>query len=99
MRPAIFFDLTHTLLEKAEGHYFPYSDAFETLKALRRRGYRLGVISNLSEGVTIDEVHSFLEECSIASFIDPHLIVLSSEHPENIKKPDKRIFDRALEKS
>jgi FMN phosphatase YigB (HAD superfamily) len=99
MRPAIFFDLTHTLLEKVNGQYYLYSDALETLKALRERGYRLGVISNLSEGVTIDEVHSFLEECSIASFIDPHLIVLSSEHPENIKKPDKRIFDRALEKS
>ena len=99
MRPAIFFDLTHTLLEKVNGQYYLYSDALETLKALRERGYRLGVISNLSEGVTVDEVHSFLEECSIASFIDSDLIVFSSEHPECIKKPDKQIFDLALEKS
>jgi len=57
------------------------------------------VISNLSEGVTVDEVHAFLEECGIASFFDSDLIVFSSEHPERIKKPDRRIFDLALEKS
>ena len=57
------------------------------------------MISNLSEGVTVDEVHSFLEECCIASFFDSDLIVFSSEHPESIKKPDKQIFDLALEKS
>ena len=99
MRPAIFFDLTLTLLGKINEQYHLYSDALDTLKALRERGYRLGVISNLSEGVTVDEVHSFLEECSIASFIDFELIVFSSEHPECIKKPDKQIFDLALEKS
>ena len=99
MRPAIFFDLTHTLLGKTNEQYHLYSDALDTLKALRERGYRLGVISNLSEGVTVDEVHSFLEECSIASFIESDLIVFSSEHPECIKKPDRRIFDLALEKS
>ncbi len=99
MQPAIFFDLTQTLLEKVNGQYYLFSDALDTLKGLRERGYRLGVISNLCEGVTVDEVHTFLAECCIASFIDSELIVLSSEHPENIKKPDKRIFDRALEKS
>ncbi|MCK9406067.1 MAG: HAD hydrolase-like protein [Methanothrix sp.] len=99
MRSAIFFDLTQTLLEKVNGQYYLYSDALDTLKGLRERGYRLGLISNLSEGVTVDEVHTFLAECSIASFIDLNLIILSSEHPENIKKPDKRIFDRALGKS
>lgn len=40
-----------------------------------------------------------LEECCIASFFDSDLIVFSSEHPESIKKPDKQIFDLALEKS
>jgi len=99
MRPAIFFDLTHTLLEKTNERYHLYSDALDTLKALLERGYRLGVISNLSEGVTADEVHSFLEQCGIVSFIESDLIILSSEHPESIKKPDKRIFDLALEKS
>jgi hypothetical protein len=34
MRPAIFFDLTHTLLEKVNGQYYLYSDALDTLKAL-----------------------------------------------------------------
>lgn len=99
MRPAIFFDLTHTLLEKTNERYHLYSDALDTLKALLERGYRLGVISNLSEVVTADEVHSFLEQCGIVSFIESDLIILSSEHPESIKKPDKRIFDLALEKS
>lgn len=99
MPPAIFFDLTLTLLGKTNDQYHLYSDALDTLKALRERGYRLGVISNLSDGVTVDEVHSFLEECSIASLIDSELIVLSSEQPESIKKPDKRIFDLALERS
>lgn len=98
LAPAIFFDLTHTLLGKTDGEYHLYSDTLDTLKALRERGYRLGVISNLSLEVTEDEVHAFLEECSIASFIESDLIIFSSEHPESIKKPDKRIFDLALEK-
>ena len=73
MRPAIFFDLTHTLLEKVNGQYYLYSDALETLKALRERGYRLGVISNLSEEVTVDEVHSFLRNAESPRSLTPIL--------------------------
>lgn len=40
-----------------------------------------------------------MEECGIASFIESDLVVFSSEKPECIKKPDRRIFDLAWEKS
>ena len=38
MHPAMFFELTQTLLEKVNSQYYLFSDAVETVKALRGVG-------------------------------------------------------------
>jgi FMN phosphatase YigB (HAD superfamily) len=95
----IFFDLTNTLVSKINGQYQLYSDALDTLEVLHDRGYRLGILSNLPNDTTIEEVYAFLKKYGITPYIGYDLIAISSELPGNILKPDKRIFDLALRKS
>ena len=67
----------------------PTAGASETLSALRRRGYRLGVVSN-ADG----RVRALLETAQVASFFD--CILDSAEI--GLEKPDRRIFLAAAEK-
>lgn len=62
----------------------------ETLKELKQRGYRLGVISNI---MSIDFVPHMLEEYGITDYFEK--VVLSSVC--GIRKPRKEIFELALE--
>lgn len=94
----IFFDLGNTLVSRIGDKHLLYSDAPETLKALYDRGYRIGVLSNLEGEITADDVYLFLKECGIATYIEHDLITISCALPDNIQKPDKRIFDLALKK-
>jgi len=96
--PVIFFDLGNTLVSRINGRYRLYGDAIETLRALRDRGYRLGLLSNLPVETTIEDVYEFLKEYGLASCIEYGLITISSELHGNILKPDRRIFDLALRK-
>ncbi len=66
-----------------------YEDAEECLKNLSRN-YKIGIIANQSIG-TADR----LEKFGILKFID--LVIGSAE--EGVSKPDKRIFEIALERS
>lgn len=67
----------------------PSAGAAETLSALRRRGYRLGVVSN-ADG----RVRALLEKAQVASFFE--CILDSAEI--GLEKPDRRIFLAAAEK-
>jgi putative hydrolase of the HAD superfamily len=58
----------------------------ETLGELRRRGYRLGVVSN-ADG----RVEALLDEVGLR----PHFDVVVDSHVEGIEKPDPRIFHLA----
>ena len=58
MRPAIFFDLTHTLLEKTNERYHLYSDALDTLKALLERGYRVAFFGGPMDQENVQEILS-----------------------------------------
>ena len=65
----------------------PHPDVYDTLTALRRRGYRIGIITNgtaRTQSLKID--HSGLRP-----YVD--LVVLAGE--EGIQKPDPRIFRMA----
>ena len=61
----------------------------ETLEELRRRGYRLGVVSN-ADGRA--------EQALDAAGLRPHLELVVDSGPVGIDKPDPRIFHLALER-
>ena len=65
-----------------------YSDAYESLEILSSR-YKIGIIANQSLG-TKDR----LEQHGILQYID--LVIASAE--EGVAKPDKKIFEIALER-
>lgn len=70
----------------ASARLFP--DALATLEALKDEGLKLGIVTN---GPTALQT-SVIEACGLAPLMD---VVLISE-AEGIRKPDRRIFVRAL---
>lgn len=68
----------------------PYDETESVLKALCERGYNIGVIANQSAGT-----QKRLENWGLMKYIQ--LVIASAE--EGVAKPDKRIFEIALERS
>lgn len=66
----------------------PYSDAEEILKYLCNRGYKIGIIANQSLGTA-----QRLEKWGLLKYID----VVAASAELGVAKPDRTIFDRALE--
>ena len=66
----------------------PYSDAKNTLAALRDKGYKLGVIANQKVGIA-----ERLETWGLRKYFD--IITASAEI--GYAKPDKEIFEKAFE--
>lgn len=62
----------------------------EVLRGLRERGIATGLVSNWDTSC-----RSVLEQTGLAPYLDP--IVVSSE--VGVEKPDRRIFEKALELS
>jgi len=91
----IFFDLNDTLIN-SRGQL--YSDVLDTIQILHERGYRLGLISNWYPA-TVAEVYASLNNLGLALYIEYDLVTIPSEVPGNIPKPQKPIFDKALEKA
>ncbi|MEN6330508.1 MAG: HAD family hydrolase, partial [Smithella sp.] len=92
----IFFDLGDTLKDSQGKRY---EDALDTLQILHERGYRLGLISNQSAGTTVSQVSATLTSLALNTYIEDALITISTEIPGNVGKPDKPIFDLALQKA
>lgn len=76
----IFFDIGDTLATPTFDEedrllgFNVFPDALEALEELRRRSFRLGVISNPGGG-SHDNVKRALEECGLLPFFDPALVV------------------------
>ncbi|MBQ7810537.1 MAG: HAD family hydrolase [Clostridia bacterium] len=66
----------------------PFADAIEVLEYLKEHGYKLGVIANQNDGLTQRLKTWGMFECF-------DVIVSSSEL--GLAKPDRRIFEKALE--
>lgn len=66
----------------------PFADTCETLKALKERGYKLGVIANQNEGLA-----QRLKAWGMLEYFD----VIASSSELGVAKPDRRIFEKALE--
>lgn len=96
----IFFDLGDTLVfPNAAGQLERFADALDTLQILQQRGYRLGLLSNQPAGVTVSHVQATLDNLGLARYIEGPLITLSTEIPGNVGKPNRPIFDLALQKA
>lgn len=70
-------------------HLRPRDDCFATLRELRERGYRLGIVSNIDN----DWLDPLVDRWGLADRVDG---ILSSESA-NSCKPDGRIFTAACE--
>jgi hypothetical protein len=96
----VFFDLGNTLVfQNASGQLQRYADALDTLEALRVRGYRLGLLSNQVTGTTVGQVRTLLESLGLAAYIESALTTISAEITGNVGKPNRPIFDLALQKA
>lgn len=83
-----YFGLTKTPWHKEDEK--PYEEAERVLKALREKGYNIGIIANQSMGT-----EKRLENWGLMKYIK--LVVASAE--ECVAKPDKEIFLRALRRA
>jgi HAD superfamily hydrolase (TIGR01549 family) len=72
-----------------QANWLPEADALPTLDALRRAGYRLGMISNASDDI---DVQTLVDKAGLRSYFD--VILVSAA--EGIRKPNPEIFHRAL---
>ena len=69
---------------------YPYPDAAPVLRALKERGYRLGIIANQLPG----------SEARLARFgLLPYFDVVCASAEEGVSKPDPEIFLRALSRA
>ena len=81
-----YFGLRHTPWHKEDE--ILYSDSEEVLKYLYEQGYKIGIIANQSLGTA-----KRLEKWGILKYID----VVASSAELGVAKPNRVIFDRALE--
>lgn len=81
-----YFGLTKTPWHSEDE--LPYSDSYSTLNALKKKGYRLGIIANQNPGI-----RDRLALWGMEKYFD--LIISSGE--VGVAKPDRKIFDLALE--
>jgi hypothetical protein len=96
---SLFFDLADTLMYSINNQDYLYEDCLDTLQLLHQRGYRLGLLSNQSSGTTLNQVYDRLDNLGLLKYIERDLVVISTEIPGNIGKPNQPIFDLALQKA
>jgi FMN phosphatase YigB (HAD superfamily) len=92
---AIFFDIGDTLGHRdAAGQFHVFAGTLQLLAAMKSTlGLRLGVITNLPQGMTTAEIRQILSDAGILSFLDPQGVVTSADAPA--AKPDKAIYQFA----
>ncbi len=78
------------LFRQFKGYRVTVDGAMEVVQELTRRGYKLGIISNV---ITSRELPDWLEEDGFTPYFHP--VVLSSH--TGIRKPDPQIFQIALD--
>lgn len=85
-------DFSRRFLEAfwTEGNWRVFPEVLDAIAELRRRGLRVGVLSNAPTNLP-----RFLEELGIA----PHLDFVVVSASEGVRKPDRRIFEVALQRA
>ena len=77
------------MYQTTEAYWQLMPDTLATLRQLQRTGYRLGLISNAANA---DNVNRLIDRCGLRGFFE----VLLISAVEKIRKPDRRIYARAL---
>ncbi len=81
-------DLFADYINEFKNYCIPFPHLIEMLEDLKSKNYKLGIISNGFGQFQIDNIHAL----GIKEYFD---VIFISEW-EGIKKPDRRIFNRAL---
>jgi FMN phosphatase YigB (HAD superfamily) len=94
----VFFDIGGTLgdRDEATGQFVPYASSAGLLRKVRDViGLRIGVITNLGEGMSNADVRALLREggLDLDDFLDPRGFV--SDHDAGAAKPDAAIYQFA----
>ena len=83
--------INHFGLKKTPWHWEdekPFEDAAETLEALKKRGYHLGIIANQVPGTA-----QRLDDWGLLKYFD----VVAASAEMGVAKPDPLIFEKAIE--
>ncbi|MGA9531190.1 MAG: HAD family hydrolase [Anaerolineales bacterium] len=73
----------------SEAHWIPSESAAPVLRSIHQAGYRIGMISNASDG---DNVRRLVEKVGVDDYVEP--IVVSAE--VGVRKPAPAIFEALL---
>ncbi len=73
----------------SQAHWHAEADAVSTLEALRRAGYRMGIVSNAGDD---QDVRTLIDQAGLMDYFD----VIISSAAAGIRKPHPKIFDLAL---
>jgi putative hydrolase of the HAD superfamily len=76
--------------EISERYWYPEPDAVPTLRALKDRGFRMGIVSNAGDD---QDVQALVDKAGVRDYFE---VILSSA-AVGIRKPNPKIFDLALE--
>jgi len=93
---AVFFDISGTLGKMAGDKFVAFGSTCELLTMMRRvLSLRLGIITNLSNGMTTVKIKQMLIDAQILKFFDPHGFITSFD--AKAEKPDPHIYRYAAQ--
>jgi hemerythrin-like domain-containing protein len=95
----VFFDVRDTLGEvDRPGHLVLYKPSTEKLLEAMKNvvGMRIGIITNLPEGVTAETGRKMLEEAGITPYLDENGLIIN--HEAGASKPSAKIYQFAAQK-
>lgn len=88
-RKSLVQSALENMYRAAERHWQPEHDALSTLQVLKDAGYRLGMITNAANA---DNANRLIDMFELRHYFE--VILISAV--ERIRKPDTRIYSRAL---
>ena len=88
-RKSLVQSALETMYRATERHWQLESDALPTLQTLKEAGYRLGMITNAANADNANRLIDMFE-------LRPYFDVIFISAVERIRKPDTRIYTRAL---
>ena len=96
----VFFDIGNTLVKVTSVkplEFEPFSSSVDLLRGMGQTlGLKIGIITNISDGITDADVIRLLKEADLLSFIEAGAIVTSDN--AKARKPAPEIYQRAAER-
>lgn len=85
----VIADSLTAMYEETEAYWQVEEDAHSTLEFLQQQGYQLGLITNAANAA---DSNRLIDKCGLRRYFK--VVLISAE--EKIRKPDTRIYSRAL---